>query len=335
MANFLNGKTGTENVFVLGPMEVVRANVFEDYYTGEYDGWTYCLTEVVDWPFSEDDAGIAFDQGNIYGVRTRTWRRPMADGSGDSNDYWTAVPKSLPAAYTAVNRGQGFLESGLYADYLGDYLMQGTQWNHRTPTGLRWALLTEDGSARSQWTPMNQSTQVIGVYTGQWQHYGPSDFYDLEDTLFVATLLEQNHIGFRGGKLTFTLARINAPPQVYSGSATYEIIAVKVTDYWDPFDADGTEDVVEVLTSGTVAWSFTEYTDGAVVVEHTLSAMIPATVGIRYNFFIRYPYNTDPSGGVPVYNSSHAFLLSPRTDVPLWYSASMANRVAPGGYVPP
>ena len=78
--DFLNSKVGLRNIHVLGPMQAVRANTALDYENGEWDedsmtmvypeipGWVPCLTEVVDWPFSEDDEEIPFDQANLYGV---------------------------------------------------------------------------------------------------------------------------------------------------------------------------------------------------------------------------------------------------------------------------
>lgn len=346
MADFLNGKIGLRNIHVLGPVSATRASVGIEYEYDpdsemfvpvEVDGWTNCLTEVAPWPFDADAAGIGYPAGTI-GVRTRTWRRPMADGGGDSEDYWTAVPDSLPDGYTEVTRGQGILIDGFYADYLGSDPFSGTTWNLRTATGTVLTIDNDPLGLRAKWTPMNQGQQVLpitigDIYTGQWVDYRPDASSPFEDTLYFVAALATNHIGFRGGKLVFTVVRNGSPPMVYSQSATYEIVAVRADRYWDRWDADGTEDVVEVLTSGSISFSFSTYEDPPVVIEHVLDELIPEEIGIPFNFFIRYPYNTDPSGGVPIFTSSHAFQLSPRVDVPLWYSASMGNYVAPGGYI--
>ncbi len=338
--DFFNSKSGLRGAHVLGPMHVVRANValnyddytwneeLQEYIYAEIPGWVACLTEVHPWPYSEDVAGVPFDQSNLYGVRTRTWRQPLADGGGDM-EWLTAVPKSLPAAYTAVQR-DSILISGFYIDYLGGDPMTGVTWNHRTPAGVLLNDTTDPGGHRARWAPMNLNDQVLsssvgGIYTGQWVYYGPDVSYD--DPLYVVALIASDHIGFRGGKLTFTAVA----NYTGSASATYEIIAVRVDEYWDRWDADGTAGVVEVLDSGTLSWSFATLSDPPAVIEKTLAALLPADLGVRYNFFIRYAHG----GFLPIYSTSHDFQLSPRTDVPLWYSASTGNRVAPGGILTP
>lgn len=342
--DFVNSKTGLDGINIIGRLQVVRANVALDYGAGEWDedlmtmvypeipGKVACLTEVHPWPYSEDAAGTPFDQANLYGVRSSTWRQPLADGGGDM-EYFVAVPRDLPGDYTPVLR-YSILLQGFYHDYIGDDPMSGWSWNHRTETGLLWNDDTDPDGYRSQWSPMNLNQEILpsnisDAFSGQWIFYGPTDPFDLPDTLYVVALLASNHIGFRGGKLTFTKA--NEYPGVWAtGSRSYEIVAVPVNEYWDPFDADN-DSMVEVLGGGTVSWSFTSVSDPPVVVEHTLGDLRPSNPGIRCNFFIRYPY--DGGNISAIYRSSHAFQLSPRTDVPLHYSASMGNRVAPGGYI--
>jgi hypothetical protein len=336
VAGFLNGKIGlgSSPSWVLGPMHVARAQValeydYEEMDWVEVDGWTFCLTEVIAWPFAEDEEGVPFDQANLYGVRTRTWRRPLADGGGDSDDYWTAVPKTLPVGYTRVNRGEGILPDGFYADYLGSDLMGPKSWNLRTPTGLLLNATTDPDGLRAQWAPMNQSQRVSSVvigdaFSGQWVEYVPEEFYTGSDRYWVA-LISDNHIGFRNCKLTWTFGTSFIP-----SSGTFEIIAVRADEYWDPIDADNPPPSLEVLASGTVVLSSGDTLPK--VMEFDLGPLIPASIGIPFKFFIRYH---EEDGAYPGIYGSHSLILSPRTDVPLWYSASMGNRVAPGGYVAP
>ena len=341
MADFLNSKVGTLNPFVLGPMQVVRANTTFDYGAGYWDedlmeyvypeipGWVACLTEVIEWPFSTDDAGVSFP-GGLYGVRTRAWRQPLADGGGDM-DWWTAVPRELPAEYQAAGR-YSVLVSGFYTDYLGDNPAAGTVWNHRTPTGLLLNSTNDPDGHRALWTPMNLNQQVVEVtisdaFSGQWVPYVDAPFGGT--ILYWVAALDSQHVGFRGGKLTFTVAATAFGAMPESGSADFEIVAVPLNEFWDPYDCDDS-DLPVSLTSGTVSWSFASYADPPVVVDVDLGDMRPPP-GIPCRFFIRYP----TSGDVPIYQSSHYVRLSPRVDVPLWYSASMGNRVAPGGIIVP
>jgi hypothetical protein len=66
------------------------------------------VPQVIAWPFSADDAGVAFPSG-IVGIRSvaaarsteRAWATP-----GDpleNQDQWIAVPDTLPGGYTARN----------------------------------------------------------------------------------------------------------------------------------------------------------------------------------------------------------------------------------------
>lgn len=345
MADFLNGKIGlgSDPSWVLGPMQVVRAEAAIDYDNGEWneelgeyvypeiDGWTYCLTEVIPWPFAEDEEGVAFDQSNLVGVRTRTWRRPMADGGGDSDEYWTAVPKSLPDGYTPVNRGEGILTGGFYADYLGDDLMGPKDWNHRTPTGLLWNDTTDPDQLRRKWAPMNQSQRVAtadtgDAFSGNWDLYTPEDFYSGFVDCYWVSQIASIHVGFRNAKVVWTYGVTGSGV----GSATFEVISVRADEFWDPIDCDNPPPSLQILASGSV--SITGGTPLPHVLEIELGELIPDGLGIPFNFFIRYEAD---ASFVPIFGTNHHFILSPRTDVPLHYSASMKNNLAPGGIIEP
>lgn len=323
---------------VLPYMDPARAETTLEFDIGlgelvDAEGYTTCLTEVAETPpFTEDEAGIGFDNANIRWVRTRVWRRPVADGGGDK-EWWTAVSKTLPAGYTAVGRCNLVY---IFGDFLGDNPMNGFSWNHRTPTsGYLLDVGTAEGLARSQWAPMNLNDQVVpadigDVYTGQWAYYSnpPNVFPD--DVVWIVAAIATNHVGFRGGKMVFTLGPGYAGMVPVSGSATLEIIAVSVLDTWDPSNESATSGVVQVLESHVLSWSFATFLDPPAVINITLGDLRPTGVGVPFNLYIRYAVLT-----APVYVSSHVFQLSPRTDIPLPYFASQRNRVAPGGIVQP
>jgi hypothetical protein len=336
--DFLNTKVGTRNVFVLGPMHVVRANVglefnYESMEMEEVDGYSApILTEVVEWPFAVDAAGIAFP-GNIYGVRTRCWRRPMADGGGDK-EWWTAVPKSLPSGYTPGDRYSG-LEAGLYADYLGDNPMLGTSWNRRTATGLLLNSTTDPDGVRALWTPMNLNQEVLGSSTVYPVSYG---FINDDDPMTydpVIAMIAGSHIGFRGAKITATIVNPGALSDPYPHVVERELhvfCAPVTSGAWLNFD-DPPEGMVD-LGSFTVSHTFTGLASPGVTQEIILGDLKPTTDGILHNFFI---YGDALALTEPEWLNfiSLSWQLSPRVDVPLCYDASMGNRVAPGGYINP
>jgi len=328
----------------IGGMTCQQANTTLDYYVDPYpaevEGSETILTQVIDWPFTEDDAGVAFDQANLYGVRTRCWRIPAADGGGD-RDSWTAVPKTLPAEYTPVGRC-GI--QPIFADYLGaNTLTNPVTWNHRTPTSpFLLDVGTAEGLARSQWVPMNYNQQVLGAdigdaFTGQWTVYSNPP-HNPADYVWIAAQIASSHVGFRGGVLTFTIGATYAGTVPAAGSFTAEIVAVSILDTWDPFDEAGTGGVVEILDTKTVSWSFATFADPPVILTLNLGDLRPSNVGVPFNFYVRYAWDNSFTNGfvpAPIYGSSHVFQLSPRTDVPLWYFASTRNKVAPGGIIQP
>lgn len=324
---------------VLGAMNPCRASTGEEYnyeteQFEEVEGYATCLTEVVDWPFSEDDAGIAFDQSNLWGVRTRVWRLPIADGGGDK-DWWTAVPKTLPAAYTAVARCGLMQPPDLIYDWLGDDPMIGFSWNHRTPTGLLLDTATPEGNARSLWTPMNLNQQVIESTISYPVSYS---FIDDEDPMtFDApiALIASSHVGFRGAKVTITVFNPGPTSDPYPQTVerTIRLFCAPITsDSWTIL-SDPPADMTD-LGSFDVSETFAGLASPNVTSEITLGDLKPSADGIPQNFFL-YADPIPLTEGEDLHNIDMAFQLSPRTDVPLPYFASQRNRVAPGGIILP
>lgn len=354
MGNFRNSKIGrrfargdafdTASQHILGIMIPVRASTGLDYYIppypGEVEGAATVLTEVIDWPWSEDEEGFAFDQSNLYGVRTACWRLPLADGGGDKDD-WVAVPKTLPGGYTAVGRC-GLTEAPLYGPHLdGITPYTYANWNHRTHTGLLWDTTDTLQALRATWSPMNRNQSVYqldvsDIYSGMWDYYiDDTTVPSGTETGWLAALLADSHIGFRGGRVDVTITSTSfGTSYPYSGSATLEVVCLRADKFWDPYDADA-GDTPTVLDSASVSWSFGAVTDPPVTTSVSLGSMKPSETGIPHNFWLRYAYDASGGSPAPVYYTRHNTFLGPRTDVPLWYFASMRNRCAPGGIILP
>jgi hypothetical protein len=287
----------------LGAMHPARANTtYVDMV--EVTGNTSCLTEVVPWMFSEDDAGVEYDQGSLYGVRTRVLRRPMSDGGGDE-EFYVAVPRALIGAYTAVTRCHiGYAQS---VDYLGDTPMSGFQWFHRTAAGTFPNPAVGDGLYRSFWSPMNFNQQTLGVSTS-WSYMGSvpghGDYW--------LSGLTEDHIGFRGG----VISAVN--PSGSARSGTVELWGFPVNGNWE-------DNAVQIGSVGVSA-SAMSTTDAP------MPEMLPTADGIRWNYYgiIRPADWTSQLSGVSI-----GMALSPRTDVPLPWFSSQQNRVAPGGIILP
>jgi len=312
---------------------------------GDPDSENYetVLTQVIDWPFAEDDAGVAFDQANLYGVRTRCWRLAGVDGGGD-RDSWTAVPKTLPAEYTAVGRC-GI--QPVYGDYLGaSPLTYPVAWNHRTPTsGYLLDVGTAEGSARSYWTPRSYNQEVItmqtvsgftsgtGSVTDAYRRIVPPGTYPAD--YYIVDTLDLNSPGFRGGSLELIPINPNYPA-AYTGSTTLVFAYMDLNEVQDdPWIED--HPPATLVTVGTItiteSWALN---DPATAPTQTIS--LPAfdfgQNGKAKAFYIYHgPYNE--AGGYSLLTSVPTFSLSPRTDIPLWYFASTRNKVAPGGIIQP
>ncbi len=327
---YADGLPGFYGLGVIGAMDPCQANTGLDYdippYPGEGPGSATIWTEVIDWPFSEDEDGCAFDQANLYGVRTRCIRLPIADGGGD-DDYWTAVPKELPAEYTDVGRC-GIVE--LFADHLGDP-MAGISWNHRTATGNLLDTSTAEGQARSEWGPRNLNQQVI---EGDMVF---GTLYDDDGNAFAPLGgICNNHVGFRRIKIVATVLNPGAFGTGYPHTVTrtLNVYCVPVTaDPWVYYNDPPPEN--EALGSFTVSHTFTSGTPSSVDYEFELADMVPSSPGIVQNFAM-WADGTGVTSGIEwlIFIQLH-FILSPRTDVPLWYFASRANKCAPGGIVEP
>ncbi|HEX3134082.1 MAG TPA: hypothetical protein VHX44_10935 [Planctomycetota bacterium] len=335
--DFLNSKigraylAGVTSEHILGRMQPVRAHVGHEEESGdETVGQALVITEVVPWMFDSDDQGIEFNRDALYGVRTLCQRQPMADGGGDKEN-WTAVPRELAAVYTEVGRC-GILIPGLYYDHLGNCFDDGVLWNHRTHRGDLWDMTDPEDMARARWGPMNlnQRTLRVGTFWGSIvvpPGLDPSTYYAYSG---IAT----SHIGFRGAKIYATLTNpgggVDYP---FTVNRTIKVAYEQMTaDHWFEDVKPGT---VHDLDSFTLSHTFAGPSDPNHTETLDLGDLKPSDDGIPCNFFFYADPLGDPSLAESLLHISLDCYFAPRTDVPLWYFASMGNRCAPGGIILP
>lgn len=334
MANFVNTQKGGINQFallgspiavyhfglgVLPQTEPARAVTLDEFTENSTD----CLTEVFDWPFTQDENGIAFDKDNLYGVRTQTIRQVIGSGGGDRfGEELVAVPKTLPSGYTESNR------CGIVVPLIQDFLfgIGPSQYGAVIVRSATSDDVFSDDQYKKAWTPMNRGSQgyqtsfVWGVEVD-----GNSDYS------YIAT----DHIGFRtGGKLVTTISGHGGDPsKVWDHSGVLEFYSL---------DSDQTGGLNYI---GQISEDLYQNSSDNVV-ETAINFALPSeTLGKTSNFFVKGTLtlrDTDMSGNPsdpPTYTQEvgtwfpAVLSLGPRTDVPLWYFASKGNKCAPGGIV--
>lgn len=271
-------------------------------------------TQVVDWPFEEDENGIPFDQANLWGVRTRCFNMydpdfygPF-DGAYVGDQQWlTAVPKQLPPGYTYKGRcGHIYPLTG---DFLGESPFFGVVDGSMIRRPVYWR--DANGIAPSAdgyfWTPMNHNdrgefvTTFVGVYSS---------------TVGLALVAgPTNHIGMRGIKGTMYGLAGN----------TYQII-VTVEEPGDPSPTMADPPPNQV-------WAGSVHVGGNADFDIDEMGDLFGDLGELkdYYFWIR---ETRPGGASSLTGGGNIY-WGPRTDVPLWYTATTRNRVSPGGIILP
>lgn len=299
--------------------------------------WAPCQTQVIEWPWAADDAGVPFDQSNLWGVRTRCWGIDEVNNPGD-RDWWVAVPKTLPVGYTP--RGRSHVQPMIY-DHLGDDPMRGVveidgfgystrpiRW--RTPTGQYPSDLGDEGYL---WVPMNlnQEVHAKNFNTGWGTESPATPLPGFPATNFRNRQIADvgMHIGFRGGKVRFEWRK--STPTI-SGASEYKLRS----GYSDsaPSFGDHPTSIIDTKTISIAAdatalgWNGTHY---VWLWEYDLPALL-APIGARKYFFTTL--SSVAAGDQPGF-WDFSIKYSPRTDVPLWYWASQRNRVAPGGIIQP
>lgn len=275
-----------------------------------------CLTEVVDWPFSQDESGVPFNVSGIYGVRTRCWR----DVDGGEYHNLVAVPRTLPAGYT--RQGRCNILANLIDDHIGADPFNGAGLfdSYYTPKTVYWR--GPNGRAPwpdgYSWTPMNLNQQVVTppISSGVWYFTGGAP-----GGAYIKSFIG-NHIGFRGLLVSVTYPVIT-PPDAPAPAGTWTFMV----GWCDPANPPPA-----TIADINVLWSRDVTFDGAGTPGTTVDIPItvdlfPATLTNKrmdYYWIIHQVFNFGEfANGI--------IKLSPRTDVPLWYFASTGTKCAPGG----
>lgn len=320
------------------------------------------LTEVINWPFSEDEAGIPFDQANLYGVRTRAWSilndvendPPLADGD---RDWWTAVPKTLPAGYTATGRC-GQLVPLVY-DYLGDNPLYGEDefltpllWQLRTPTGvIPYDADPDEQQAIAEWRPLNLNqltlqTFVAPLISGFYLFEGsvppisdnghpPYSAPNTSTIRYWYAVHLGNHIGVRGCRIRVFVWADDYVIPIIGGTEPPEFaIKVDIKLGWSDEPPSSPD------FSDNEEWTHT-FTEADLVDEGAGNGFQHQFVGEIISDGVLPPHGRKKSieafvgyqGAGDIGLVSVVIDWGPRTDVPLWYFASTGNLTAPGGYV--
>ena len=297
--------------------------------------WKPCILLVADWPWATDEIGVAFDQSNLWGVRTRCCVAGLAGEGGDGGevDWWTAVPRTLPSGFTFKGKRGS---SGAEFDTLGAFPLYGpASYDYDFGSGLyaynryqiTWREQRQiDGYGASathtdyQWAPMNLSrlSLLFGAQSG-WYTVGfglGSEEYTIGHIGQIADFAELPHVGFRGGRLLVTLP--GAGPYAPAGTLT-AIVGYSETN--TPAD----------MSAITTAWSqdITTAATGPVAIGNCLAPPSGGPTARKYWHLI-----LKRIVAVGNYTALNEGRVSPRTDIPLWFTSITGNRVAPGGIVP-
>lgn len=276
--------------------------------------WIPIIGYVADWPWATDSIGVAFDQANLRAIRTRACVAGLAGEGGDGGevDWWTAVPKTVPGGFTFQGR-TGLRPSGLCADYLGamplfgpctydtvfDTYEQTYAW---MPSNLSRATLSIGVPAA--WYTTGTAPTDINYYIG---HLGkPADFSSLR------------HVGFRGGRYTLGAT-------AGTGPAGTSILYVGWTDSANEFPTD----LSQINITQTV--DITSLTNNQYLGSCLPPTPVAALDGSKWwHAVVKYSNGTGGTGGFP-----SDIRMSPRTDIPMWFTCITGNKVAPGGIITP
>lgn len=296
-------------------------------------GYKPIVALVEDWLWDKDEIDTPFDQANLWAVRTRCCSvNPVAGLTNGEVDWWTAVPKVLPSGFT--RRGRAGIIGGAASDLFGDFPAYGpvtwdadflqyygrvTQW--REAREINGFLATYAGY---EWTPCNLSRVSLQFRSPTFWYNDGTSTYDLglmRENENAATGLPPlpalRHLGWRGGR--FGSTGPGAGPYAPSGTV---IVSV----------AYGETDSPASMADVTVLWTldFTTTPSGYVTIGPCLAPTSAAPGARKYWFFIVKTVD-DVSGTRSIINITPR--MSPRTDIPAWFTAVTGNKVAIGGTI--
>jgi hypothetical protein len=296
-------------------------------------GYKGIVAMVADWPWDKDEIDTPFDQGNLWAVRTRCCSVNSGAGATLGEvDWWTAVPKVLPSGFT--RRGRAGIIGGAAADLFGDVPAYGqVTWDpyylQYTSNIVRWREAREINGFLAtypgyEWTPCNLSRVSLQFRDPSfWYNSGGSD-YDLglmRENENAATgyppLPALRHLGWRGGR--FGSTGVGGGPYAPAGTVTVSV-------------AYGETDAPASMADVTVLWTldFTTTPSGYVTIGPCLAPTSAAPAARKYWYFIRKTV-TAAVGQRSIINITPR--MSPRTDIPAWFTAVTGNKIAPGGTI--
>lgn len=310
----------------LGRTRPIQAQQDPGFYGPPFPlGQDYCLPEVIDWPFSVDSQGLAFDQANLYGIRGLCYN-DKANSNQESDDFWIAVPRTLPAGYTRVGRalGDAYGFGGLTPNVNGNsYRLRspGTPAAPGTPNHF----YPGPGAFDVQtWAPCNVSQQTYDASVDNYYDFWGDDGAPGPFSNYCMRTIGP-HCGFRDARLE--LSALFGPTGPGPGS-------VKISIYWDEPGTvlDNTTHPPQLpahlLYSTTVAYSSFSGTwpgTGTYVISSVGSLLQPKKYPVLH-------YLLQQNAGTSTSGPSITARFGPRTDIPPPISCTTGNRYAPGGY---
>jgi hypothetical protein len=297
------------------------------------------LPLLIDWPFSSDEYGIAYDQANLWGIYLYPDGATNSDPCGiitpnpfainDNYGRWLAVPKTLNPAYGYVNKNRRQFTGPCQTWYPAYFANTFPRPKQRDANGH-----IPELRADNYFRPCARGNKAIFGFNeaaGNGLLVGSVNFIPFAPTIGGWQVLGVNVSAgaFAGSYAQGTpITRLRGitvacAVATFSGNAT-----VTVAYDYDPLNP---WNMTTGANSPTVIGSFSAANQtGTAATWYSIAVSTPtAKEGVMSNVYLIVPIDT-------VHNTSAQWQarLSPATDIPLHFSVTTADRHAPGGVVP-
>lgn len=360
------------------------------------------IPQVIEWPWSQDDAGCAFPSG-LLGVRSvcaardteRAWATPGDPVEGE--DRWVAVPDTLPAGYTARtdrDHNKGYISDGYFDWDLFTWVdgsTRGTPYFDIQHNGMGWSTtLASDnhqdviGQGRLMRADYTLNGQSGGLTTGMCPTYRPTgggglvpiDWhpFNVSDKCLHAYYLgpvpplpgtwgdawwTSGSVSAIGGLELRTASggpgfrRFRIVVNVFATAANWAAAAnadlgfqVRISNSVTGTNPDESTDYTSPLydksafTIGPAFFGGNVYYKDLIIDDTMFTPRDPADGPTFYYIQARVGHKQPParigtgpdaSAGSTYVATSPQLYLSPRVDVPFWFTATGPGLVAPGG----